>query len=44
MQAKEAMKQVQIAITLFKGHYGANSKHPDLLELYEMEKCLRSVV
>ncbi|KAF9168107.1 SET and MYND domain-containing protein 4, partial [Mortierella sp. AD011] len=33
MQAKEAMKQVQIAITLYKGYYGPNSKHPDLLEL-----------
>jgi hypothetical protein len=41
MQAKEAMNQVQIAITLYKGHYGANSRHPDLLELYEMEKVLR---
>ncbi|KAG0326169.1 SET and MYND domain-containing protein 4 [Dissophora globulifera] len=41
MQAKEAMKQVQIATTLYKGHYGANSKHPDLLELYEMERVLR---
>ncbi|KAK3824780.1 MAG: hypothetical protein J3Q66DRAFT_436000 [Benniella sp.] len=41
MQAKEAMKQVQIAIILYKGHYGANSRHPDLLELYEMEKVLR---
>ncbi|KAF9366160.1 SET and MYND domain-containing protein 4 [Mortierella sp. NVP85] len=41
MQAKEAMKQVQIAITLYKNHYGANSRHPDLLELYEMEKVLR---
>ncbi|KAF9350331.1 SET and MYND domain-containing protein 4, partial [Mortierella sp. AD094] len=38
MQTKEAMKQVQIAITLYKGYYGASSKHPDLLELYEMEK------
>ncbi|KAF9109944.1 SET and MYND domain-containing protein 4 [Mortierella sp. AM989] len=42
MQTKEAMKQVQIAITLYKGHYGANSKNPDLLELYEMEKLLKS--
>ena len=43
MQTKEAMKQVQIAITLYKGYYGPNSKHPDLLELYEMEKVLKSV-
>ncbi|KAG0006694.1 hypothetical protein BGZ65_005028 [Modicella reniformis] len=44
MQVKEAMKQVQIAITLYKGHYGADSRHPDLLELYEMEKVLRPLV
>ncbi|KAF8935008.1 SET and MYND domain-containing protein 4 [Dissophora ornata] len=44
MQVKEAMKQVQIAITLYKGHFGANSRHPDLLELYEMEKILRPLV
>ncbi|KAF9995315.1 SET and MYND domain-containing protein 4, partial [Entomortierella chlamydospora] len=42
MQTKEAMKQVQIAITLYKWYYGPNSKHPDLLELYEMEKVLKS--
>ncbi|KAG0225776.1 hypothetical protein B0O80DRAFT_529589 [Mortierella sp. GBAus27b] len=44
MQAKEAMRHVQIAITLYKGHYGAQSRHPDLLELYEMEKILRPLV
>ncbi|KAF8981617.1 SET and MYND domain-containing protein 4 [Entomortierella lignicola] len=44
MQPKEALKQVQIAITLYKGYYGANSEHPELLELYEMEKVLKSVV
>ncbi|KAF9578680.1 SET and MYND domain-containing protein 4 [Lunasporangiospora selenospora] len=44
MQPKEAMKYVQQAITLFKGHYGANSQHPDLLELYEMEAVLKTVL
>ncbi|KAF9408464.1 SET and MYND domain-containing protein 4, partial [Entomortierella beljakovae] len=44
MQAKDAMKQVQVAITLYKGYYGVNSRHPDLLELYEMEKVLKSVL
>ncbi|KAG0367758.1 SET and MYND domain-containing protein 4 [Gamsiella multidivaricata] len=44
MQTKEAMKQVQIAITLYKGHYGASSRHPDLLELYEMERFLKPLV
>ncbi|KAI1317809.1 SET and MYND domain-containing protein 4 [Mortierella claussenii] len=44
MQVKEALKQVQIAITLYRGHYGVNSRHPDLLELYEMEKVLRPLV
>ncbi|KAF9185816.1 SET and MYND domain-containing protein 4 [Haplosporangium sp. Z 11] len=37
-QPREAMKQVRIAITLYKGHYGADSRHPDLLELYQMEE------
>ncbi|KAF9912761.1 SET and MYND domain-containing protein 4 [Lobosporangium transversale] len=44
MQVKEAMKQVQIAITLYRDHYGVNSRHPDLLELYEMEKILKPLV
>lgn len=43
-QPKEAMKQIRIAITLYKGHYGAASKHPDLLELYEMERVLEPIV
>ncbi|KAG0258620.1 SET and MYND domain-containing protein 4 [Mortierella polycephala] len=42
-QPREAMKQVRIAITLYKGHYGVNSKHPDLLELYQMEKVLKQI-
>ncbi|KAF9957222.1 SET and MYND domain-containing protein 4 [Mortierella alpina] len=43
-QPKEAMKQIRIAITLYKGHYGAASKHPDLLELYEMERVLEPII
>ncbi|KAF9081337.1 SET and MYND domain-containing protein 4 [Mortierella sp. AD031] len=44
MQPKEAMKYVQTAIVLYRGHYGAESKHPDLLELCEMEKVLKPIV
>ncbi|KAG0206463.1 Enoyl-CoA hydratase [Mortierella sp. GBA30] len=43
-QPKEAVKQIRIAITLYKGHYGAGSNHPDLLELYEMERILKPIV
>ncbi|KAF9131280.1 SET and MYND domain-containing protein 4 [Mortierella sp. 14UC] len=43
-QHKEALKHVQTAIVLYRGHYGAESKHPDLLELYQMEGFLKPIV
>ncbi|KAG0318434.1 SET and MYND domain-containing protein 4 [Linnemannia gamsii] len=43
-QHKEALKHVQAAIVLYKGHYGAESKEPDLLELYKMEEVLKPIV
>ncbi|KAG0091122.1 SET and MYND domain-containing protein 4 [Podila epicladia] len=43
-QPKEALKHVKTAIGLYKGHYGATSTHPDLVELYEMEKILVPIV
>ncbi|KAF9404522.1 SET and MYND domain-containing protein 4 [Podila epigama] len=43
-QPKEALKHVKTAIELYKGHYGAASTHPDLLELYEMEEVLVPIV
>lgn len=43
-QHKEALKHVQAAIVLYRGHYGAESKEPDLLELYKMEEVLKSTI
>ncbi|KAF9314690.1 SET and MYND domain-containing protein 4 [Podila horticola] len=43
-QPKEALKHVKTAIGLYKGHYGAASTHPDLVELYQMEQVLVPVV
>lgn len=43
-QPKEALKHVKTAIGLYKGHYGAASTHPDLLELYQMEQVLVPIV
>ncbi|KAG0345419.1 SET and MYND domain-containing protein 4 [Podila humilis] len=43
-QPKEAMRHVKNAIGLYKGHYGAASTHPDLVELYEMEKVLEPII
>ncbi|KAF9930915.1 SET and MYND domain-containing protein 4 [Linnemannia zychae] len=43
-QHKEALKHVQTAITLYRGHYGAESKEPDLIELYQMEQVLKPIV
>ncbi|KAG0251318.1 SET and MYND domain-containing protein 4, partial [Linnemannia exigua] len=43
-QHKEALKHVKAAIVLYRGHYGAESKHPDLLELYQMEQFLKPIV
>ncbi|KAF9152685.1 SET and MYND domain-containing protein 4 [Linnemannia schmuckeri] len=43
-QHKEALKHVQAAIVLYRGHYGAKSKEPDLLELYKMEEVLQPIV
>lgn len=43
-QPKEALKHVKTAIGLYKGHYGATSTHPDLVELYQMEQVLIPIV
>lgn len=43
-QHKEALKHVQVAIVLYRGHYGAESKEPDLIELYKMEEVLKPIV
>ncbi|KAG0037956.1 SET and MYND domain-containing protein 4 [Podila clonocystis] len=40
----EALKHVKTAIGLYKGHYGATSTHPDLVELYQMEQVLVPIV
>ncbi|KAF9139330.1 SET and MYND domain-containing protein 4 [Mortierella sp. GBA39] len=43
-QHREALKYVQAAIVLYRGHYGAESKEHDLLELYKMEEVLKPIV
>lgn len=43
LQPKEAKVHVQNAIRLYQGHYGAESEHPDLMELYEMDRTLQEL-
>ncbi|KAF9360853.1 hypothetical protein BGX26_007438 [Mortierella sp. AD094] len=43
VSSKEAMKQVQVMVALYKGYCDAGSEHPNMLELYEMDEALRSV-
>ncbi|GJJ77430.1 hypothetical protein EMPS_09789 [Entomortierella parvispora] len=43
LQPKEAKVHIQNAIKLYQGHYGLESEHPDLMELYEMDRALQAL-